>query len=119
MNRKFRLTKSEDFKKVKNSGSVFSHPIVKMAVLQNELPHSRFAVITSKIIGNAVERNRCKRRMRAVINLFKSDCKPGWDVIMIIRKKFTRSNTSEIQAAVESLFLQAGLFNTEENIYDR
>jgi ribonuclease P protein component len=119
VNRKFRLTKSADFKKVKDSGSVFFHPIVKMAVLKNELPHSRFAVITSKIIGNAVERNRCKRRMRAVLNLLKSECEPGWDVILIIRKNFIRSNISEIQAAVENLFIQAGLLKTKEKIYDR
>jgi len=90
-----------------------------MAVLQNEEPHSRFAVITSKIIGNAVKRNRCKRRMRAVLNLLKNDCEPGWDVILIIRKNFYYSNSSEIQTAVENLFLQAGLLKTKEKIYDR
>jgi len=116
VNRKFRLVKSADFKKVKDSGSAFFHPIVKMAVIKNELPHSRFAVITSKIIGNAVERNRCKRRMRAVINLLKSECEPGWDVIFIIRKSFSRSNSSEIRAAAENLLLQADLLEIKEKI---
>jgi len=119
VNRKFRLTKSADFKKVKNSGNVFFHPVMKMAVCDNGLSVSRFAVITSKIIGNAVERNRCKRRLRAVLNLLKSDCETGWDIIFIIRKQFLHSNSSEIQAAVENLFLQAGLLKTKENIYDR
>jgi ribonuclease P protein component len=114
VNRKFRLTKSADFKKVKDSGRVFFHPIVKMAVHSNELPYSRFAVITSKIIGNAVERNRCKRRMKAVLSLLESNCESGWDIIFIIRKDFRHSNSSEIQAVVKDLFHQAGLFKIKE-----
>lgn len=119
MNRKFRLVKSTDFKKVKDSGITYFHPIVKMAILRNELPYSRFAVITSKIIGNAVERNRCKRKLRAVLNLLKNSYEPGWDVIFIVRKGLLRSQVSEIQAVVEDLFLQAGLLKNKEKIYDR
>ncbi len=119
MNRKFRLTKSADFKKVKDSGAAYYHPIVKMAILRNELPYSRFAVITAKVIGNAVERNRCKRKLRAVLNILKSSCESGWDIIFIVRKGFLQSNVCEIQAVVEDLFLQAGLLKNKEKIYDR
>ncbi|HOJ01321.1 MAG TPA: ribonuclease P protein component [Anaerolineaceae bacterium] len=119
MNRKFRLTRSADFKKIKDSGNVYFHPIVKMAVRRNELPHSRFAVITSKIIGSAVERNRCKRRVRAVLNLLRNNCEAGWDIVFIIRKDFNHSSASEVQTAVENLFSQAGLLTTKEKIYDR
>ncbi len=119
MKRKFRLAKSADFKKVRDSGDTYYHPIVKMAILQNELPYSRFAVITSKIIGNAVERNRCKRKLRAVLNLLKDQYESGWDVIFIIKKSFLQSNVCEIQAVIEDLFLQAGLLKDKEKIYDR
>jgi len=54
--------------------------------------------------------------MRAVINLLKSECEPGWDVIFIIRKSFSRSNSSEIRAAAENLLLQADLLEIKEKI---
>ena len=119
MNRKFRLTKSADFKKVKDSGAAYYHPIVKMAILRNELPYSRFAVIASKAVGNAVERNRCKRKLKAALNIIKNSCESGWDIIFIVRKGFLPSSVREIQVAVEGLFLQAGLLNNKEKIYDR
>jgi len=114
VDRKSRITKNEDFKKIKNSGDAFSHPLLKMAVLQNGLNYSRYAVITSKMVGNAVKRNRCKRRMKAIIHLLEADCKAGWDVIFIIRKEFNQAESSEIQAVVKGLLRQAGLLEVKE-----
>ncbi|NMB61444.1 MAG: ribonuclease P protein component [Chloroflexi bacterium] len=109
MNRTFRLTQSADFKKVKETGKVYLHPLVKMAICPNGLPNYRFAIVTSKLIGNAVIRNRCRRRLRAILNRKKNRCQMGWDIVFIVRKRFIHSSASEIQTAVENLFLQAGL----------
>ena len=118
MNQRFRLTKSTDFNKIKKNGKTYLNPIVKMMVNENGLTNSRFAIITSKFIGNAVERNRCKRRLRAVLNQNRNKYASGWDFIFIVRKRFLTSNSSEIQAAVEDLALQAGLLKNKEISYD-
>jgi len=109
VDRRYRLTRSTDFKKVKESGNVYFHPVVKMAAKQNSLPGSRFGIIASKYVGNAVVRNRCKRRLRAVLNLLKDDCVPGWDIVFIIHSRMTQSSPEGLQAAVKDLLTQAGL----------
>ncbi|OSS42322.1 Ribonuclease P protein component [Desulfurella amilsii] len=48
--------------------------------------NKRVAVVASKKIGNAVLRNKAKRRMREVMRLSKDYIKPGTSVVMIARK---------------------------------
>jgi len=111
VDKRYRLTRSADFKKVKDSGNVYFHPIVKMATSENSLPSSRFGIIASKFVGNAVVRNRCKRRLRAVLNLLKDDCLPGWDVVFIIHPRLMQSSPSDLQAVVKDLLSRAGLLS--------
>jgi len=111
VDKRYRLTRSADFKKVKDSGNIYFHPIVKMAAKENLLPHLRFGIIASKFVGNAVVRNRCKRRLRAVLNLLKDDCLPGWDVVFIISPRLMQSSPSDLQAAVKDLLSRAGLLS--------
>ncbi len=115
MNQKFRLKRSADFKKVKDSGQTYYHPYLKLAVASNGLAISRFGVVVSKIIGNAVVRNRCKRRVRAVLNQNKQNYENGWDFVFIIRKRFLHSTACDLQAAVEHLVQEAGLLKTKNN----
>ena len=82
-----------------------------MAAEENSLPGSRFGIIASKYVGNAVIRNRCKRRLRAVLSLLKDDCLPGWDVVFIIHPRMIQSSPSDLQTAVKQLLLQAGLLS--------
>lgn len=54
----------------------------------------RFGVTCSKKIGNAVTRNRAKRRLRAAAQAILSDHgRPGWDYVLIGRPGETVSRT--------------------------
>jgi ribonuclease P protein component len=46
----------------------------------------RVAVVASKKIGNAVLRNKAKRRMREVIRLSKEFIKAGTSIVLVARK---------------------------------
>ena len=43
MQRKFRLTRSEDFKRVRRSGKSYAHPLVILIVQNSEQPRVRWA----------------------------------------------------------------------------
>jgi ribonuclease P protein component len=56
---------------------------------QNGLRHSRFGVIVSKKIGNAVERNRVKRVFREVYRCNVSQNPPFFDILIKPKAKKT------------------------------
>jgi ribonuclease P protein component len=55
--RRFRLTRSTDFKRVRSSGKSYAHPLVVLYALPSDQPHMRIGVAASKAVGNAVQRN--------------------------------------------------------------
>lgn len=55
-------------------------------VLPNGTPSTRLGIIASKKVGNAVERNRAKRKIREVFRRNKQCFRPGTDVVVVSGK---------------------------------
>ena len=50
----------------------------------------RVGFTASKKIGNAVARNRAKRRLRAVVrDVLASSARPGWDYVLVAKPQAT------------------------------
>ncbi len=113
MERRFRLNKENDFKRVRRSGRTYSHPFLVLIVHTNEFTISRVGIIAGKSLGNAVVRNRIKRQLRACMNLMLSEIQGGWDILLIPRQEMVGKDFSTIQNTVRSVFNRSGL--TEEN----
>ena len=109
MKRKFRLTRSTDFKRVRRSGKSYAHPLVVLICLTNDLEKSRLGVAAGRSVGNAVHRNRAKRRLREIIRPLIPMVEPGWDIILLARKNCSTSSFKDIESGVLSLFRRAGL----------
>lgn len=114
MKRLFRLTRASDFKRAKASGSVIKHPLVVMVFVRNQKPYSRAAVVASKNVGNAVTRNRIKRRMRACLDTIWCDIAPSWDMIFYARNDSVEVDYVELQKAISTLLIRAGVFLEKE-----
>ena len=54
--------------------------------IPNELGRKRLGIIASKKIGNAVARNRAKRRIREVFRQIKHRIEPALDIVVISGK---------------------------------
>jgi len=65
--RRFRLTRSTDFKRVRSSGKSYAHPLVVLYVTPSDGPGTRVGVTATRTVGNAVRRNRAKRLLRAAM----------------------------------------------------
>ncbi|SVD64374.1 uncharacterized protein METZ01_LOCUS417228, partial [marine metagenome] len=61
----------------------------------------------SKRVGNAVTRNKIKRKLREIIR--NEDLPGGWDIVFIARKKCSISNYMTLSHSVKSLFSLAKL----------
>lgn len=80
-----------------------------MCVLPNGLAYSRFGFSISKRIGNAVERNRIKRRLREAVRLRMDSIKPGWDIVFIARRPIRKADYHEMDVACARLLRRAHL----------
>lgn len=110
MNRNYRLTKTNNIKRVRRLGKSFAHPLIVLIKHPNHVNKSRFGIIAGKSIGTAVERNRCKRRIREAIRFTLPSIQPGWDIIILARVPLASATYEELQAALTNLLKRAELF---------
>ena len=113
MKRNYRLTRSNDFQRVKQTGKSIAHPLLVLIILPNPDGLLRIGVSVGKAVGNAVTRNRAKRRMRASLSSLFTNIQPGWDLVFLARKPIVDAAFCDIIAAEICLLKRAGLFLDE------
>ena len=114
MNRKHRLTSSTDFKRVRRTGQSYAHPLLVLVVAPNNLGFARFGYIAGRSLGNAVRRNRAKRRMRAALEQYSDQIRPGWDAILIARPEILSAPWQQLVQSLGQLLKRAELLDDSE-----
>ena len=110
MKREFRLTRSLDYKRVRRTGRSYAHPLLVLIVAPaQEKPGVKVGITTGRSVGKAVDRNRAKRRLRALSDNYLSTIQPGWDIIMIARQPVVNAPFDSIRQALEVLFKRSGI----------
>lgn len=109
MKHRFRLTRSIDFKRVRNQGKSFAHPLVVLVRLPSEQDHLKVGISTSRASGNAVQRNRSKRLLRESMRPLIPLVSTGWELVLIARAPLVTAAFQDVQAAVNGLLRRAGL----------
>lgn len=92
-------------------GKSYSHPLVVLIALPNELQKIRVGIGAGRSIGNAVKRNRAKRVLREVIRPHLDKLIHSNDLLLLARTKLLDSSRAEIEDAVQKLINRAGLAN--------
>ena len=115
-----RLTKNKEFRSVFREGKSFSNQNLVVYIYPRspiEDRQVRLGLVVSRKLGEAVKRNKLKRRLREFFRLHKCLLKPGLDIIFLPRKEAINCNYQELEKSVFSIFKQARLFcntNTRE-----
>jgi ribonuclease P protein component len=98
-----------DIKRVRRFGRSYAHPLIVLIAFKNQESSVRFGFSTSRAVGKAVQRNRAKRVLRAVIFELVDYVTPGWDVMLFARKPIINASFDEIKTAVNTLLSRANL----------
>ncbi|HEY43160.1 MAG TPA: ribonuclease P protein component [Anaerolineae bacterium] len=113
MNRRYRLTNSTDFKRVRRTGKTYAHPLAILIASPNDRTVSRFGVSAGRALGNAVRRNRAKRRLREALRRYMPRMVSGRDIVLIARPALNEAEWSDVLNAVATLLKRAGLLEEE------
>jgi len=102
----FRLLRRSEFRRVYDEGQRRSASLCTVFFRPNGLPHSRLGITTPARLGNAVRRNRLRRRVREVFRLNRSSLPPGWDILVNPREAVGKVAFTTLQRELLRLFPQ-------------
>jgi len=101
-----RLLRSVEFRKVYEQGRRRSLDFLLAFALQNGKSVSRIGLTVPRAVGNSVERNRIKRRLREVVRKRLPELGPGWDIVFNARQSANRVDFQAFDQTV-SKFLES------------
>ena len=74
----------------------------------NGLERSRFGISVKKAFGNAVVRNRIRRRVREILRRNRSEISSGWDIVIHPRSSVARAKFAWLEAELVRLLRSLG-----------
>ncbi len=105
------LNRNADFHRTYRRGKVYTSPALVSYVTKNRAGICRIGITTSKKIGNAVERNRSRRVIRAAFRAVEPQLNPGWDIVFVARSKTKYLKSTQLEAIMRKHLEQAGVMS--------
>ena len=101
MRRRQRLRKRESFAAVYRRGRPFRNDLLVLRALRTDQSPSRFGFTVAGRLGNAVVRNRLKRRLREAVRSL--SVVAGWDIVLNARSGAPEADYHQLRSAVAGL----------------
>ena len=104
------LKQNSDFRRAYGRGKSYSDPALVTYVLKNNRAGiCRMGITTSKKIGNAVERNRCRRVIRAAFRELVPQIAGGYDFVFVARTKTKFIKSTQVKKVMLQQLIKAGV----------
>ncbi|MBQ4571963.1 MAG: ribonuclease P protein component [Clostridia bacterium] len=100
-----------DFRRIYGKGKTFQGPALVSYVLKNRAGICRIGITTSKKIGNAVERNRSRRVIRAAYGMIEEKIQGNYDFVFVARSKTKYIKSTKLAEIMLSQLVEAGVIN--------
>lgn len=102
--------KKADFERIFKNGNKIHNQYCNLRYLSNRLGYCRFAVIVSnKISKKSTERNKIRRRIKAVIVNNLPNFSKNYDIIITVLPEFTKLKYQQINENLLNLFKKIGI----------
>ena len=104
------LKKDSDFRNVYKRGKSFANKHLVMYILENKLESSRVGISVSKKVGNAINRNKIRRRIKESYRLrIDENVRSGYDIVFIARVGIKEAQYKDIEKSILNLAKKANI----------
>ena len=103
------LKQNHEFRRLYSKGKSAVSPYFAIYCRKTKRPNSRLGITTGLKLGNAVKRNRARRRIRELYRTNESRLLPGYDIVVVARTKATFSKEQMVERALRSQLKKAGV----------
>ena len=91
------LKQNHEFRRLYNKGASAVTGALALYCRKNRLGVSRLGLTTGVKLGGAVQRNRVRRRLREIYRTNEQRLAPGWDVVVVARKRAVFASYAELE----------------------
>ena len=109
------LRKQSDFSRVYKQGKSKGSRFAVILYKRNGLKFTRTAFVSSKKVGNSVQRNRSRRLMRAAYKAVEPNVKSGYDIIFVARAAINGCKEPEVERQLKKTLEGAGILTGNSN----
>ncbi len=107
--KELKIRKSQQYNNVYQNGRKLISKCLIIFLLDNNLKTNRYGIVTSKKIGNAVIRNKAKRRLRELIYEKHGELKQGYDIVLVCRPLISKVAYSQLKNDFSILLRKSGI----------
>ena len=105
------LNQNTDFQRTYHRGKSCARPALVVYAMKNRVGICRVGITTSKKIGNAVERNRSRRVIRAAFRAVLPQVEGKWDIVFVARNKTKYLKSTQLETIIFNHLKQAGVIH--------
>ena len=109
------ITRNNDFRRAYSRGKSFVGYSLVVYICKNRNLGTRVGITSSKKIGNAVQRNRARRVIRAAVDMVvPKEGLGNVDLILVARTSTAGQKSTQVAALLKKLLKKAGVLKTDE-----
>ena len=103
------LKKNHEFRRLYQKGASAVGGSMVIYCRKNRLGRNRVGITVSVKLGNAVKRNRARRRIRELYRTSEAQLRTGFDLVIVARTRVIYGRYAELERSLRQLFKKLGL----------
>ena len=103
------LKQNHEFRRLYNRGKSAVSPYFVIYCRKTGRPENRLGITAGVKLGNAVKRNRARRRIRELYRTHEADLVVGYDVVVVARARVIYGRYSELARSFDQQMKKLGL----------
>lgn len=109
MQKALTLKQNTEFHRAYGRGKVKASPALVTYVVKNRGQGVRIGITAAKKLGSAVERNRCRRIIRAAFSSIYPQCSGNFDIVFVARFKTKKLKSSDLMPVMHQHLTELGV----------